>query len=236
MKQLEQRVKTLEYEIKILKNEVQRTLLDIQEQILVHYYPSLRSENDGPSEGTIQSIEEIRQKKQQLGGDRTSAPAAGQPAAGQPAAGQPAAGRPAGGQSASPDPSASMGPKMKEVSLDEAKAQRPSPNDVPTPAEDAEKKEQDEMVVLSGWVSSTAKRIGKDPTSTLVRAYIEQDILSPHVEQPLLRLIGLIDQSDTPSNVAVNDILRAVMKLDELLGRDSDIDEALSIIEQANLG
>ncbi len=28
--ELEQRVKTLEYEIKILKNEVQRTLLDIQ--------------------------------------------------------------------------------------------------------------------------------------------------------------------------------------------------------------
>jgi cell division septation protein DedD len=231
MKQLEQRVKTLEYEIKILKNEVQRTLLDIQEQILVHYYPSLRSENDGPSEGTIQSIETIRQKKKQLGGKAASAPRPAQPAAGPPSGGEPAA-----GESAAPDPRASTGPKMKEVSLDEARAQRPSPNDVPTPVEDAERKEQDEMVVLSGWVSSTAKRIGKDPTSTLVRAYIEQDILSPHVEQPLLRLIGLIDQSDTPDNVAVNDILRAVMKLDELLGRDSDIDEALTIIEQAHLG
>jgi hypothetical protein len=216
MKQLEQRVKTLEYEIKILKNEVQRTLLDIQEQILVHYYPSLRSENDGPTEGTIQSIEEIRQKKKQLGGDTPPEPTRGQSAASQ---SQP-----------------STGPQMKEVTLDEAKAQRPTPDDEQGSADDVERQEKDEMVVLSGWVSNTAKRIGKDPTATLVRAYIDQDILSPHVEQPLLRLIGLIDQSDTPSNVAVNDILRAVMKLDELLGRDSDIDEALSIIEQANLG
>lgn len=216
MKQLEQRVKTLEYEIKILKNEIQRTLLDIQEQVLVHYYPSLRTDDGGPSEGTIQSIETIRQKKQQLGGDTPAAPTRPEPQA--------------------PEPEISGEPKMKEVSLDEARAQRPPADNGQGDPADVGAQEQDEMVILSGWVSSTAKRIGKDPTATLVRTYIERDILSPHVEQPLLRLVGLIDQSDTPSNVAVNDILRAVMKLDELLDRDSDIDEALSIIEQANLG
>ena len=232
MKQLEQRVKTLEYEIKILKNEVQRTLLDIQEQILVHYYPTLRSDNEGPSEGTIQSIEEIREKKRQLGGDEPQAQAA-----------------PSSSRNATVKAHAGGGSPMKEVSLDEARAMKASPEDGGGQSggqsdgassgpsmEEIEGKEQDEMVILSGWVSSTAKRIGKDPTSKLVRAYIEQDILSPHVEQPLLRLVGLIDQSDTPDNVAVNDILRSVMKLDELLGRNSDIDEALSVIEQAGLG
>ena len=228
MKQLEQRVKTLEYEIKILKNEVQRTLLDIQEQILVHYYPTLRAEDEGPSEGTIQSIEEIREKKRQLGGDERQA--------------QPA---PSGSRNATIQAHAGSGTPMKEVSLDEIRAERGASDggdgasdgasDGPS-MEEIEGKEQDEMVILSGWVSSTAKRIGKDPTSKLVRAYIDEDILSPHVEQPLLRLVGLIDQSDTPDNVAVNDILRAVMKLDELLGRNSDIDEALSVIEQAGLG
>ena len=228
MKQLEQRVKTLEYEIKILKNEVQRTLLDIQEQILVHYYPSLRAEDEGPSEGTIQSIEEIREKKRQLGGDERQA--------------QPA---PSSSRNATIQAHAGSGTPMKEVSLDEIRAARGASDggdgaldgasDGPS-MEEIEGKEQDEMVILSGWVSSTAKRIGKDPTSKLVRGYIDQDILSPHVEQPLLRLVGLIDQSDTPDNVAVNDILRAVMKLDELLGRNSDIDQALSVIEQAGLG
>jgi hypothetical protein len=60
--ELEQRVKALEYEFKILKNEVQRALLDIQEQVLVHYYPALRSGEAGPSDGTRQTIEAIRAK------------------------------------------------------------------------------------------------------------------------------------------------------------------------------
>ena len=60
--ELEQRVKALEYEMKILKNEVQRTLLDIQEQVLIHYYRALRSEESSPSDGTRQTSEAIRAK------------------------------------------------------------------------------------------------------------------------------------------------------------------------------
>jgi len=60
--ELEQRVKSLEFEMKILKNEVQRTLLDIQEQVLIHYYPSLRAEESAPT----QSIESVRDKRRQL--------------------------------------------------------------------------------------------------------------------------------------------------------------------------
>lgn len=61
--ELEQRVKTLEYEMKLLKNDVQRTLLDIQEQVLVHYYPALRTEEEKPSEGVIQAIEALRSRQ-----------------------------------------------------------------------------------------------------------------------------------------------------------------------------
>ena len=60
---LEQRVKALEYEMKMLKTEVQRTLLDIQEQVLVHYYPALRTEEEKPSEGMIQAIEALRARQ-----------------------------------------------------------------------------------------------------------------------------------------------------------------------------
>jgi hypothetical protein len=48
--QLEQRVKSLEYEMKILKNQLQRALLDIQEQILIHEYPELRGERRAAAE------------------------------------------------------------------------------------------------------------------------------------------------------------------------------------------
>lgn len=49
--ELEQRVKTLEQEIKILKGQIQRTLLDVQEQLLIHYHPSLRIAENAPAEG-----------------------------------------------------------------------------------------------------------------------------------------------------------------------------------------
>ncbi len=58
--ELDKRVKALEYEIKILKSEIQRTLLDVQEQILLHYYPSLRSE-EGGSSGVMQSIQSVQE-------------------------------------------------------------------------------------------------------------------------------------------------------------------------------
>ncbi len=54
--ELDARVKALEYELKILKNEVQRTLLDIQEQILIHYYPSLRSEDSTPPSEVVSQM------------------------------------------------------------------------------------------------------------------------------------------------------------------------------------
>ena len=54
--ELDARVKALEYELKILKNEVQRTLLDIQEQILIHYYPSLRSEDTAPPADVVNQV------------------------------------------------------------------------------------------------------------------------------------------------------------------------------------
>ncbi|MCC6455433.1 MAG: hypothetical protein IT328_10850 [Caldilineaceae bacterium] len=41
---IESRVEALELELKILKNEIQNTLLEVREQILNHYYPELRAE------------------------------------------------------------------------------------------------------------------------------------------------------------------------------------------------
>ena len=65
-KELEQKVKALEYDVKALKSEFQRSLLDMQEQLLIHYYPSLRADDASPTEGVIQSLQQIRQKKAEL--------------------------------------------------------------------------------------------------------------------------------------------------------------------------
>lgn len=95
--ELEQRVKTLEYEFKILKNEVQRTLLDIQEQLLVHYYPTLRAEESVPSAATVQAYEAVRGKSMP-----GAAPAAPAPVA-------------------MPPPASAPMPTVKKVSLDQVR-------------------------------------------------------------------------------------------------------------------
>ncbi|MHB0856078.1 MAG: hypothetical protein ACYC5M_00740 [Anaerolineae bacterium] len=55
--ELEQRVKLLEDELKILKNQIQTTLLEIQEQILVHYYPALRAESAQAGDAPLASLQ-----------------------------------------------------------------------------------------------------------------------------------------------------------------------------------
>jgi hypothetical protein len=62
----EQRVKSLEYDIKLTKDNIQRMLLDIQEQLLIHRFPSLRKATTTPPEGIIQSLEEIKRKKEEM--------------------------------------------------------------------------------------------------------------------------------------------------------------------------
>jgi len=127
--ELEQRVKALEYEMKILKNEVQRTLLDIQEQVLVHYYPQLRIEETKPSDGTIAAVEAIRQRQV----NQAAAAPAPEPAA----------------PSASPAPAAPAAatPSIKKVSLDEI---REAQTELAT--EDAKAKTEDSQKMLEALV------------------------------------------------------------------------------------
>lgn len=200
--ELEQRVKALEYEMKILKNEIQRTLLDIQEQVLIHYYPSLRTEETAPSEGVIQALESVRAKRRDAPQETPDLP-------------------------------------IKKVSLDEIRAEQEESDALPeenTSAQPGTGTDKDAVVRLSGWVSSTARKIGGERTGKLIQAYTGRGIIPPDLESPLLRLVGLISDDDAPRRVAVNEILKALLQLNELLGRDSNAEEALSLIEEANLG
>lgn len=200
--ELEQRVKALEYDMKILKNEIQRTLLDIQEQILIHYYPSLRTEETAPSEGIIQALESVRAKRRDLPQEAPASP-------------------------------------IKRVSLEEIGGEQEesnAPDEEPVAAQSTTDTDKDIVVRLSGWVSSTARKIGGERTGKLIQAYTNRGIISSELESPLLRLVGLITDDEAPKKVAVNEVLKAVLHLNELLGRDSNAEEALSLIEEAELG
>jgi hypothetical protein len=68
--ELEQRIKSLEYEINTLKNEMQRILLEIHEQVLLHYYPDLKSVEVSSSKNPLQSFVTTRREK--IKTDKTS--------------------------------------------------------------------------------------------------------------------------------------------------------------------
>jgi hypothetical protein len=198
--ELEQRVKALEYEMKILKNEVQRTLLDIQEQVLIHYYPALRSEEISPSEGLVQEVKALRARQSSAG--ETSAP-----------------------------------PAAKPVTLDEVRTgHAEATGSTPVPSATASAGlDQAVMVKLSKWVSESAAKIGKERTGKLIMVYGKRGILPSQAKDALLRVASL-SKGVAPENVAVNEVLSGLLKLDELLGRVAKAEEALSLIKEANIG
>ncbi len=192
--ELDARVKALEYELKILKNEIQRTLLDIQEQILIHYYPSLRSEDTAPPAEAVAQL-----------AARTI---------------------PAG-----PPPSTPV-PAIKKVSLDEIRSSQPAVVAVPKASGSVD---QAAMVKLMEWVNDSIARLGSKRTSRLIETCVARAILDNDTKAILLRLTSMNQQPD-PAQVPANDALTMVMRLDEVLGRAAEIDEALTIVDEAGLG
>jgi hypothetical protein len=199
--ELEQRVKTLEYEFKILKNEMQRMLLDIEEQVLIHYYPTLRTEDSAPSEGISQAVGALRAKQAAEPGSTPATPAA------------------------------------KKISLEEARAAQSVKMAPPSAAAPASSMgmEQATMVKVSEWVSSNALKIGGERTAKLIETSANHGILAPELKDVLKRLATLSKEAP-PEKVAVNQVLGALLKLYELMGHASNVEEALALIEEAQLG
>ena len=63
---LEVRLEALEAEVKVLKGEIQHILLEIQEQVLLHYYPSLRVQDEEPSDTVIHALEDVLKRRQDV--------------------------------------------------------------------------------------------------------------------------------------------------------------------------
>ena len=206
--ELEQRVKALEYEIKILKNEIQRTLLDIHEQVLVHYYPTLRLDESEVPAPVIQAIEAARAKLP------VRSSAAVEPAV------TPAA------PAALEDPPA---PAMKKVSLGEIRAAREAAPVAPdgTP--------QANLIKLIEWAVNSTTKFGYARTTQLIDVLNKKGGVDRATKNALFQIIAL-NKGAEPARVVVNDILDELLKFDRLVGRTADAEEALTLIEEAGLG
>jgi hypothetical protein len=63
-KEIQQRVKALEYDIKLTKDDIQRMLLDIQEQLLVHRFPTLRKNLLLLPKGSFNLYKKLEEKRE----------------------------------------------------------------------------------------------------------------------------------------------------------------------------
>ena len=126
--------------------------------------------------------------------------------------------------------SAPAAPVMKKVSLDEVRT---------VPAASAPRAsgsvDQAAMVKLLEWVNDSIARLGSKRTSKLIETCVTRTILDNDTKAILLRLTSLNQQPD-PAQVPANDALTIMLRLDEVLGRAAEIDEALTVIEEAGLG
>jgi hypothetical protein len=208
--ELEQRVKALEYEIKILKNEIQRTLLDIHEQVLVHYYPTLRLEEGAVPTTVVQAVEAARAK--------LTVPAAPAEPVAPPAA-----------PAAPATPEDTPVPAVKKVSLGEVRAAREvAPA---TPAGDP----QANLIKLIEWAVNSTIKFGHERTTQLIDALNKKGIVDRATKNALFQIISL-NKGAEPAQVVVNDILDELLKFDKLVGRMANAEEALTLIEEAGLG
>jgi hypothetical protein len=115
----------------------------------------------------------------------------------------------------------------KKVSLDEVRAaQAPKPSG---------SVDQGTMVKLLEWVNDTTAKIGGGRTGRLIEVCVVRAILDADTKS-ILQRVTLLNKAAEPEHVPANDYLTAILRLDEVLGRAADVDEALGIIEEANLG
>lgn len=214
---LEDRISVLEDEMKILKNEIQSTLVDIQEQVLIHYYPALRAEEPSPSKEIMESLRSMPSERRRRELEETSAP-------------------PRARESSLEGIMQSL-ESISEERKGEPKDALTSPEGQP-PSRSEEEIDPDTVMELAGWLSNSVERIGGERTSKLIGGYAEEGRLAPDVKDVLTGLISFGDDENPPEKVRMTEMLDVVLQLNKILDlkRPSDITMALSLIKEENLG
>ena len=208
--ELEQRVKALEYELKILKNEIQRTLLDIQEQVLVHYNPTLRTEEPSVPEGAVQTAAPgpIHTNGKDKAAVARSIPANNSDAV------------------SLTDLDAPL-PKVRKISLNEVRAAH---SEIPTQTDEIGR-----MGKLLDWALNASAQIGVGRLKAVMEVCAQHEVISANVQELLLRIAPL-NRRAAPATIGINEPVDLILQLDEILGRPADVEEAVALVEEAKLG
>ncbi len=215
---LEDRVKALEEEVAILKGQIHCTLLEIQEQVLTHYYPDLRAQHTPPdAAGTVQ------------GARRRGSLWQGAPQPGPLAAELPEEGRthgvgpgPEPGEDAQAHPHA-PGPAAR---LD------PLANGTP----DRDRLDWTTITRLMQWATESVQRIGRRRTVRAIEACARGGHIDEGVQETLLKLIALDDMEPEANQVSPETMRQVLLSLNEVLGYVSNEVEAQWLMGEGDVG
>ncbi|MEZ4737487.1 MAG: hypothetical protein R3E79_61210 [Caldilineaceae bacterium] len=201
---LETRVETLEHELKILKNEIESTLIEIQNQILLHYYPALRAEELEPPKDLFSSTEAARIEKRREGQGKENL------------------------RSRTEDEGSSIMPQTKEISFDEIRGKpkkaatlvqitaAPAAKATVTTAT-ATVADQAILAPLAKWVNESVEQIGKARTQAMIESSANADYCRPEVSDMLLQLIELSEEAAPPEQVETKAVMNVLLKLNKTL-------------------
>lgn len=207
--QLEQRVRKLEDQMTILKNQIQNSLLEIQEVLATRFYHStLRPTDDGGDDD-----EEVSPPPSRWGGHESSA--SPQPG-GQ--ASVPEARTPGPKEQPTPDAPPPMAPKVRKVSLDDIRRSRQG--SIGTNEEIHAQGNGFDLVAFAemvNWVRTSTARVGNAYTREAIDACSTDGSIAPDVADQLRQLIrddapgGTRDDVEPDEVVAVTTELRAIL-------------------------
>ena len=219
--ELEQRIRALELEMKILKNEVQKTLLNVQEQVLLNERPVLAIEST-PFKATPQAVEPARAHKSAASAVPTFSVAPTAPAA---SPLPPAATAPVVAPVPPEQAVTTTAPALRKVSLEEIRAAQSALEAEAMPADFIG---VDKLVELVQKPAAESHDHSNGDAATLAeRGGIK---LLEWLMSGATKVDGERDEK------RVNEVLSKLTKLNSLVDRASTIEEALRLIEEDKLG
>ncbi len=231
---LEERVKAVEDEVNILKDQIRNTLLEIQEQILLHYYPDLRAQESSPLDLAAPVARRNgssgkgspRNRPSFSGVQRVTLEEAQPTLVADPdqSAGEPLA----SGQTAKPLPAASA------TTHEEATA--PAPERLSPPPQPNGSSNWASVTRLMEWADDSVERIGKERTAKAIEISTKGGYLAPGVKDTLLQLIALSDEEPPVGRVSLRAIHDTLLKLSQALGQDADVAALDRLMEEAQVG
>lgn len=183
---LENRVEVLEHELKILKNEIEGTLLEIQNQVLIHYYPELRAEDSAPPQEALKTPVARAKAKDAIAEDATPPLV--------------------------PWSNGMANMQMKEISLSDF-ADDPPPLPKQEAATEAQLGPV-ALAQLAKWVDDAIAQVGKAQTTAVVEAYA--DASTDTIQAALRQFITLSVEEVEPAAVDTTALMQVSRKLNKV--------------------